>query len=118
MQWMMPVSSALSELRKDPMPGHSTPSHNHLLADLPAAEFERLANHLEQVTLPLGQVLCESGAHLQHVYFPTSAILPLQYVMQSGASAEIAGVGNEGMLGISVHGWQYHAQSRHCADRR
>ena len=79
-----------------------TPQQNHLLASLPAEIFERLSPHLELVQMPLGAVLCESGGQLQHVYFPTSAIISLHYVMEDGASAEIAGVGNEGVLGISL----------------
>ncbi len=78
------------------------PYQNHLLAALPAAEFERLAPHLEPVELLLGDVLYESGGLLQHVYFPTTAIISLHYVMENGSSSEIAGVGNEGMLGISL----------------
>ena len=78
------------------------PNQNHIVAALPTAEFERLAPHLELVAMPLGEVLYESGGKLQHVYFPTTAIVSLQYIMESGASAEIAGVGNEGILGISL----------------
>jgi CRP-like cAMP-binding protein len=78
------------------------PSQNHLLAALPTAEFERLAAHLELVPMRLGDTLYEPGGQLQHVYFPTTAIVSLLYVMESGASAEIAGVGNEGILGISL----------------
>jgi len=78
------------------------PSQNHLLAALPAAEFERLAPHLERIPLRLGEVLSESGGTLQHAYFPTTAIVSLHYVMENGSSAEVAGVGNEGMVGISL----------------
>lgn len=78
------------------------PDQNHLLAAMPTADFERLATHLELVVMPVGDVLCESGGKLQHVYFPTTAIVSLQYVMESGASSEVAGVGNEGLLGISL----------------
>ncbi|MEO6823885.1 MAG: Crp/Fnr family transcriptional regulator [Nitrosospira sp.] len=78
------------------------PSQNHLLAALPAAEYERLEPHLELVHMPLGDVLCESGGRLHYVYFPTSAIVSLHYILENGASSEIAGVGNEGMLGISL----------------
>lgn len=78
------------------------PSQNHLLAALPAAEFEALAAHLELVPLPLGKMLYEPGTQLQHAYFPTTAIVSLHYVMESGASAETAGVGNEGVVGISL----------------
>jgi CRP-like cAMP-binding protein len=80
---------------------HST-SQNHLLAALPAAEFARLAPHLELVPMLLGESLYEPGERLQHVFFPTTAIVSLLFVLESGASAEIAGVGNEGILGISL----------------
>ena len=79
-----------------------SPNQNHLLAALPTAEFERIAPHLELVAMRLGDVLYESGGQLQHVYFPATAIVSLHYVTESGASAEIAGVGNEGVLGISL----------------
>ena len=84
------------------MPATHFPKQNQLLASLPAAEFDRLAPHLELVPMPLGQVLYESGGQLQHVYFPTTAIVSLLYVMEDGASAEIAVVGNEGILGIAL----------------
>ena len=79
-----------------------TPDQNHLLAALPAEIFERIFPHLELVSMPLGEVLYESGGQLQHVYFPTTAIVSLHYIMENGASSEIAGVGNEGVLGISL----------------
>jgi len=82
-------------------PPHS-PTQNHLLAALPAAEFGRLAPHLELVPMSLGEVLYESGGRLQHVYFPTTSIVSLLYALENGASAEIAVVGNEGILGISL----------------
>ena len=78
------------------------PRQNHLLAALPTEIFERISPHLELISMPLGEVLCESGGQLQHVYFPTTAIVSLHFVMENGASAEIAGVGNEGVLGISL----------------
>jgi CRP-like cAMP-binding protein len=78
------------------------PNQNHILAALPEAEFGRLAPHLELVPMLLGETLYEPGGQLQHVYFPTTAIVSLLYVMESGSSAEIAGVGNEGILGISL----------------
>jgi CRP-like cAMP-binding protein len=84
------------------MSGRHTPNQNHLLATLPAEIFERITPHLELISLPLGEVLYEFGGQLQHVYFPTTAIVSLHYVMENGASAEIAGVGNEGVLGISL----------------
>ena len=79
-----------------------SPSQNHLLAALPTAEFEPLATHLELVQLPLGEMLYEPGGQMQHAYFPTTAIVSLHYVMADGASAESAGVGNEGIVGISL----------------
>ncbi|OYY80673.1 MAG: Crp/Fnr family transcriptional regulator, partial [Hydrogenophilales bacterium 16-62-9] len=78
------------------------PSQNHLLAALPAAEFEPLVTHLERVHLPLGQMIYEPGTQLKHAYFPTTAIVSLHYVMESGASSESAGVGNEGVVGVSL----------------
>ena len=79
-----------------------SPNQNHLLAALPTAEFERIATHLELVAMPLGDVIYESGGQLQYAYFPTTAIVSLHYVLENGASSEIAGVGNEGILGISL----------------
>ena len=90
------------ERGKSPMRAPQNPNQNHLLAALPKAEFERLAPHLEPVEMLLGDVLYESGGLLQHVYFPTTAIVSLHYVMENGSSSEIAGVGNEGVLGISL----------------
>jgi CRP-like cAMP-binding protein len=78
------------------------PRNNHLLAALPAAEWQRWLPQLERVEMPLGQVLYESGTTLSHVYFPLTAIVSLLYVMENGASAEIAVVGNEGIVGISL----------------
>lgn len=78
------------------------PNRNHLLAALPAEEFARLVPHLELVPMRLGQFLYEPGEQLQHAYFPTTSIVSLHYVSESGASAEIAGVGNEGVIGISL----------------
>jgi len=79
-----------------------SPNQNHLLAALPTAEFEPVAAHLELVPMPLGEILYEPGGQLQHAYFPTTSIVSLHYVMESGASAETAGVGNEGVVGISL----------------
>ena len=84
------------------MPAAHSPTQNHLLAALPAPEFARLSPHLELVPMSLGEALYESGGHLGHVYFPTTAIVSLLYVLEDGASAEIAVVGNEGILGISL----------------
>jgi CRP-like cAMP-binding protein len=78
------------------------PGQNHLLAVLPEVEFERLAAHLELVPLRLGEMLYDPGTQLQHAYFPTTAIVSLHYVLDSGATAESAGVGNEGVVGIAL----------------
>ncbi len=77
-------------------------TQNHLLDALPLGEMQRWLPLLESVDLALGEVLYESGATLSHVYFPTTAIVSLLYVMENGASAEIAVVGNEGIVGISL----------------
>lgn len=82
-------------------PRHS-PNQNHLLAALPAAEFERLAPHLELVPMPVGKILNLPEMEVRHAYFPTTAIVSLNCVMASGASAESAAVGNEGVVGISL----------------
>lgn len=84
------------------MSSSNRPNQNQLLAALAGAEFEPLAARLELVPLALGQMLYAPGGQLQHAYFPTTAIVSLHYVTESGASAEIAGVGNEGMVGISL----------------
>ena len=78
------------------------PRQNRLLAAIPDSEWTRWLPHLEPVTLPLGKVLYEPGARLSYVYFPTTAIVSLLYVMEDGASAEIAVVGHEGIVGISL----------------
>jgi CRP-like cAMP-binding protein len=79
-----------------------SPKQNHLLAALPEAECERLYPHLELVALSLGEVIYEAGRELQHVYFPVDSIVSLLYVMEDGASAEIAVAGHEGLVGIAV----------------
>ena len=78
------------------------PKTNHLLAALPEEERARWLQQLEYVAMSLGDVLYEPGGTLSHVYFPTTAVVSLMYVMESGASAEIAVVGNEGIVGISL----------------
>jgi CRP-like cAMP-binding protein len=84
------------------MPESTTPQQNHVLAALPREALERITPFLELTALPLGKVLYESGDTLRHVYFPTDAIVSLLYVMASGASAEIAVVGNEGVVGLAL----------------
>ena len=78
------------------------PRQNHLLDALLIAEYDRLFPNLELVKMSLGEILYESGGQLKHVYFPVNSIVSLLYVMEDGASAEIAVVGNEGILGISI----------------
>ena len=80
----------------------ANPKQNHLLDALLSAEFDRLSPNLELVEMSLGEVLYESGGILEHVYFPTNSIISLLYVMANGSAAEIAVVGNEGILGISL----------------
>jgi len=75
---------------------------NYLLAALPSDERERIAPHLSPVSMQLGQVVYESGDHLSHVYLPTTAIISMLYVMENGASAEIAVVGRDGLLGVAL----------------
>jgi hypothetical protein len=79
-----------------------SPQQNHLLAALPADEYMRLLPHLELIPMPLGWALYESGAQLSYLYFPTTSIVSLLYVMENGSSAEIAVSGNEGLVGISL----------------
>jgi CRP-like cAMP-binding protein len=84
------------------MPRAPDPRQNWLIAALGDTEWERVAPHLQPVSLSLGQVLYDPGGTLTHVYFPATAIVSLLYVMENGASAEIAVVGNEGLVGISL----------------
>ena len=87
---------------KTPHPLANNPRKNHLLASLAGEEWQRWQPLLELVDMPLGMVLYESGKTLSHVYFPTTSIVSLLYVLENGASAEIAVVGNEGLVGISL----------------
>jgi len=79
-----------------------SPKQNHLLASLPAADYARLLSELELVPMPLGWSVYESGGHQGYVYFPTNSIVSLLYVMENGASAEMAITGNEGVVGIAL----------------
>lgn len=79
-----------------------SPRQNHLLAALPAPDFEALVPHLEWIPLALGQMLYDPGTQMRYAVFPTTSIVSLHYVTASGASAETAGVGNEGMVGVSL----------------
>ena len=78
------------------------PRENHLLAALPPEDYARLEPHLEMVPMPLGKVVYESGVQMRHVYFPTTSIVSMIYVMEDGSSAEIAIVGHEGIVGVSL----------------
>ncbi len=80
----------------------NTPKQNHLLAALPAEDFTRLQPDLELIPMPLGWALYESGGHMNYLYFPTTSIVSLLYVMENGAPAEIAITGNCGLVGISL----------------
>jgi CRP-like cAMP-binding protein len=84
------------------MSARRSPKQNRLLAALPSTDLLRLLPHLERVLLPLGAVIYESGGEQAHVYFPASGIVSLLYVMKDGAAAEIAVVGNEGVVGIAL----------------
>jgi CRP-like cAMP-binding protein len=84
------------------MTGTPSPEQNYILGALPPAERERLFPHLKLVTLPLGKALYESGDTLQHIYFPTDSIISLLYVLENGASAEIAVVGKDGAIGVAL----------------
>src|SRR5512141_1287434 len=79
-----------------------SPNQNHILAALPADDYTRLAPDLELIPMPLGWAVYESGGKLGYMYFPTTSIVSLLYVMESGASAEIAITGNEGLVGIAL----------------
>ncbi|HEV8552103.1 MAG TPA: Crp/Fnr family transcriptional regulator [Casimicrobiaceae bacterium] len=83
-------------------PARHSPQQNQLLNALPTDDYERLVSHLELIPMGLGDVIYESGSQLRYVYFPTTCIISLLYVMEDGASAEIAIVGHEGILGISL----------------
>ncbi len=81
---------------------HNDPKQNHLLAALPAPDYARLLPELEFIQMPLEWALCESGSHMKYVYFPTTSLVSLLYVMEDGSSGEIAVTGNEGLVGISL----------------
>jgi hypothetical protein len=102
---------------KSSMPDDQGPKANQLLAALPAVEWTRLAPHLVEVDMPLGQIVYESGGQLEHVYFPTTSIVSLLYVMEDGASAEIAIVGREGIVGIVIFMGGETTPSRAIVDR-
>ncbi|MGD0959370.1 MAG: Crp/Fnr family transcriptional regulator [Methylomonas sp.] len=80
----------------------NNPKQNQLLNSLSPEEYQRILPNLEPVEMALGQVICESGGKLRHAYFPTTCIVSLLYVLENGASAEIALVGNDGLLGVAL----------------
>lgn len=88
--------------RLHPLAAMPTPRQNRLIGSLPPEDYERLLPDFELVPMLVGDVVCESGAQMTHAFFPTSAIVSLQYVMENGSSAEIAGVGNEGLVGVPL----------------
>jgi len=79
-----------------------SPKQNHILDALPAADYARLLPHLELIPMPLGWAVYEAGGQMRYLYFPTTSIVSLLYVLENGASAEIAITGNEGLVGISL----------------
>src|SRR5258705_10947144 len=96
------TSSSMKDGGRTAAPADHNPRHNHLLDALPSDDYERLAPHQELIAMKLGDVLYEPGTKLTYVYFPTTSIVSLLYVMEDGASAEIAVVGNDGILGVSL----------------
>ncbi len=101
----MPLGTARHLALSNPhaaQPRRADPSRNELLAQIPNVELARWQPHLQLVDLPLGKVLYESGARMCYVYFPLDAIVSVLYVLDSGASAEIAVVGREGLVGIAL----------------
>jgi CRP-like cAMP-binding protein len=89
-------------MKTKPSASPALPTRNHLLAALPKSDYQRLATHLEPIPLPLGWSVYEPGSPMEHVFFPTDGIVSLLYVMENGASAEIAVTGNEGLVGIAL----------------
>ena len=89
-------------MNADNIPTKETPRENHLLAALPADDYDRIAPHLEFISLSLGQVLYESGDRMTHLFFPTTAIISLLYIMQNGNTAEIGIAGNNGLVGVAL----------------
>ncbi len=93
----------MSAMGKKPIPiSFVSPKLNHILEALPALDYARLLPDLQLISMPLGLVLCESGAHMHYVYFPTTSIVSLTYIMKNGASGEVALTGNEGVVGIGL----------------
>ena len=100
--WFFRICNALLGKNAAAMASPHSPKQNYLLAALPAADYARLLPDLELIPMPLGWAVYESGGQMGYIYFPTSSVVSLLYVMESGASAEIAITGNEGLVGISL----------------
>src|ERR1051326_2852065 len=98
----MTVSLLRDRARMQPLMAAPAPTQNLILGMLPAGDYQKLQPHLHLVELELGHSLYESGALLDHVYFPVEGIVSLLYVTQGGNSAELAVVGREGMIGVSL----------------
>src|SRR5471030_2989445 len=98
--WPLNFRSAI--ITGEPMPSSHDPRQNRLLSTLTAAEFARLGPLLEPVALATGEVLHQCNGKLTHVYFPTTAVVPIQYELADGGACEIASVGSEGVLGVSL----------------
>ena len=96
------ASLPLKDRRRTTGSARPSPHQNHLLNALPRGDYDRLAAHLELIPMELGDVLYEPGIQMRYVYFPITSIVSLLYVLEDGASAEIAIVGNEGILGIAL----------------
>jgi CRP-like cAMP-binding protein len=98
---VQPGVRAVTPMRLAGLHGHN-PKQNHVLASLPAADYERLLPHLEFISMPFGMAICEADTALQHVYFLTSSIVSLLFETKDGESAETAVIGNEGVLGVTL----------------
>jgi hypothetical protein len=100
-QKQQPVS-AVAKVPGKPVISISGTQQNELLAAMPRADLEALFEHLELVAMPFGKELFEYGSKLEYVYFPTTSIVSLLYVMEDGATTEIAVIGHEGVVGVSL----------------
>ena len=98
----MPITHSASQITRSPLQITPSPLQNHLLAALEKAEIERLTKRMQCVELKLGDTIYEPGQPLHYAYFPTTSVISLHYVMETGASAEAAGVGNEGIVGVPL----------------
>lgn len=97
---VQPGLRAAAPIRLAGLYGHN-PRQNHILASLPAADYEKLLPQLEFVSMSFGMTICEADTQMSYVYFPTSSIVSLLYETRDGASAETAVIGNEGIVGVT-----------------